>query len=66
MGKYEYKTYEIEIQNSIFGARDINAIEIQKFLNENADEDWEYQSAIHKVTNGYTDQIILVFRKENV
>lgn len=65
MSKYEYKTIEIEIQNSlIFGSRDIEASEVEKALNEYSEEGWEYISPIQKVTNGYTDQIILVFRKE--
>ena len=63
MSKSEFKTYEIEIQNSVWGSRSISANEIQKFINEYAEEGWDFVSSIERVENGYTTQIILVFKK---
>jgi len=66
MGKYEYKTYEIEIQTALFGSSHLSASAIEKLLNEYSEEGWDFQSSIQKSTDGYTRQVILVFRRKKL
>ncbi len=64
MDKFEYKTLTIALKKAAFSSRKIDGESLSKELNEFGENGWELVSKIDSVTDGWTSQIVLVFKRK--
>ncbi len=61
--KYEYETVTLKLNNAGMFARNFEEWEIRDQLNAMSKKGWIYIDKVERIRDGYTVQVILIFRR---
>ncbi len=64
MKKFEYKTLEIDPEGKWIKRINIESSDLETHLNELGNDGWELVNSIDYAIEGYTQKILLFFKKE--
>ena len=64
MKRFEYKTYVFEIEQTIFFKSITNTDELNKKINALGNDGWELVNSINNLRNGFSREIVLLFKRE--
>ncbi|MDF1696257.1 MAG: DUF4177 domain-containing protein [Saprospiraceae bacterium] len=64
MERIKYKTHTINLKNSIFSKRKIDGETLTSELNKLGEQGWELVTKVDSLTNGWTNNVVLIFKRK--